>query len=169
MNTIWSSALIQISSSAITAFEGNTNVKLVLSVSQNCGTVTTINIEEDNVDTYIINHTIFLRPTHLNKSLFDVGLYHINLKHVDTTVTEDNGIVYVDTGINCKLVDHFAKYEECIKTTPCDENYSFWAFSFHYLLKNLTWCDNSTYTNACQLFTTLNDILTKDYECECKG
>lgn len=168
MTTIWDPSLIQISSSAITAFEGNTSVVLTVSVSQNCGKSITFEINNSNKDQYITAHKIFLTPAHIGKTTFDVGLYHINLTHATSTVTTDDGIVYVDTGINCKLVDHFAQYEECVKTTPCDDNYSFWAFSFHYLLKNLVWCDNSTYLNACQLFTTLNDILSKDYECECK-
>lgn len=171
MTTTWTSELIEVASTVIAAFESDTSSDLNLSVWFNCGTPVEIAITATNKGDYIdSNNILSLTPTMIGKSMFDVGVYRVQLKYAETNaVLEDNGVVYVDTGINCKLVDHFAQYEKCLLETPCEDNYQFWAFSFHYLLKNLIWCDTTTYTNACQLFTTMNNIITENYDCECKG
>lgn len=170
MTTTWTTELIRVTSSAITAFESAPTSTLNVGVWFNCSKVATIVITSENKAEYIFAEKLHLLPEMVGTSEFGNGVYKIYLQNVNgTTITEDTGLLYIDTGINCKLVDYFAQYEECLKNTPCEDNYQFWAFSFHYLLKNLTWCDEVTYTNACQLFTTLNDLINKEYDCECKG
>ena len=78
----------------------------------------------------------------------------------------DNGLLYIDTGINCKLVDLVSSQIDCLDK-PCADGFTFWAFGFHYLLSKVQYCDEGSYTNACKLFQTMSDILETEVNCGC--
>lgn len=167
MTFTWTTTQIQITSTTITSFIADNTKTLKLEVWLNCGTPVVINITAANQATYIANGKVVLNPAALSQSgTFTVGIYRFQLSYLATQVQIDNGLLYIDTGINCKLVDLVSSQIDCLDK-PCADGFTFWAFGFHYLLSKVQYCDEGSYTNACKLFQTMSDILETEVNCGC--
>jgi hypothetical protein len=148
----------------LTAYLADPSNELTLEVWHNCATPTVISIDED----YIDESEIHLLPEHLGMiDVFANGVYRLRLKYLDSTVIEDNGLFYIGEGVDCRLIDLFAQYIECLEEKPCAENYMFWAYGFHDILQSLIWCEETTYENACVVYDKLVSIIGEDFNCDC--
>lgn len=158
-------SLITITSSpAITAFVADNTKALKLDVWHNCNKFETITVQANQIS----NGTLAITPAMLSMTgEFQNGVYRIRLKYLATTVVEDNGLVYMDKGINCDLIDLFSKHIDCLEGKSCDENYAFWAYAFHKILQDITLCDDLVYENTCILYNKLQTILNEEVDCGC--
>jgi len=167
MTTVWTSTTMTLSSTTVASFLANTSITLEVQVTFNCGTPVVINITNANQGTYIANGNVVLVPANVNQTgTFQSGVYKVRLTYKANTAQIDTGLVYVDTGIACKLVDHASTHLDCLDK-PCEENFLFWAFGFHYVLKDLKYCNESSYIGACKLYNTMSEILENVVDCGC--
>lgn len=157
------SAIIS-ASPAITAFVADPSKALKMTVYHNCTKLPEVNILIGS----IVNNAYTLLPATISMSpIFTNGVYRVQLKHLGSTVTEDNGLFYISEGVDCKLVGLYASHIDCLDDKPCTENYMFWPYAFHRILQGITWCDDIVYEDACVVYNKMTELIDKGISCGC--
>lgn len=141
---------------------------LTIEVTYNCGTAVEAELAAEDLD----GSTYVLTPEFMSQTgdAFSDGVYYVYLKHLlGDTLIEDTRVYYIGQEVNCKLIEYYADWSiDCLNSLPCDKNFYFWPFVFHYLLNRSNSCQEFTYTKACKLWTTMNTMLDEtDIDCGC--
>jgi len=158
---------VTLTGSPLDSFVIDSTKVLTLSYSQNCGTAVDHVVSIDDVSVGAgASYTVTAETLGVT---FSEGIYQFRFTYQDSPIQISTAYAYINTTIACKLIDWYATKLDCLDKGDCSNNFFYWAYVFDDLLQrfaNNSICDSFTYTNACKLWTKLNEILEDD-DCGC--